>query len=190
MSDLKKHTIIISPIGNPDTNLLNRVRRAIYNIFGYPTEIIPILDEVDFALDPGRNQYHSTPILDELVRNIPYRAAKVLAIAKVDLFIPILTHVYGEAQLGGKACIISTYRLKESLSPLNSHEVYPCRVIKEAIHELGHTFNLRHCRDRSCIMHYCRTVKDVDRKRNQLCRYCSVLLEDELKRLKNKSRNV
>jgi archaemetzincin len=172
------------------TKLLNQVSKAVYHIFGYPTEIIAILEEIDFAFDPVRDQYHSTPVLDELVRNAPHRAFKVLAIAEVDLFIPILTHVYGEAQLGGKACIISTYRLKESLSPINSHEVYPSRVIKEAIHELGHTFNLRHCRDHACIMHYCRTVKDVDRKANQLCRYCNVLLEDELIRLKKMPRKV
>lgn len=190
MSALPKHTIIISPIGNLGTKLLNQVSKAVYHIFGYPTEIIAILEEIDFAFDPVRDQYHSTSVLDELARNAPHRAFKVLAIAEVDLFIPILTHVYGEAQLGGKACIISTYRLKESLSPINSHEVYPFRVIKEAIHELGHTFNLRHCRDHACIMHYCRTVKDVDRKANQLCRYCNVLLEDELIRLKKMPRKV
>jgi archaemetzincin len=56
-------------------------------------------------------------------------------------------------------------------------------VVKEAIHELGHTFNLRHCQDVACVMHYCRSMKEVDRKSNQFCRYCAVLLEDEMRRL-------
>ena len=53
-----------------------------------------------------------------------------------------------------------------------------------AVHELGHTFTLRHCPDRTCIMHYCRNEEDVDRKSDELCRYCKVMLEDEIKRLK------
>lgn len=105
---------------------------------------------------------------------------KILGIVQDDLFIPILTHVYGEAQLGGRACMVSTYRLREGLSLAGSRDAYQQRVVKEAIHELGHTFNLRHCRDSACIMHYCHTVEDVDRKTDQLCRYCKILLKDEL----------
>ncbi len=56
-------------------------------------------------------------------------------------------------------------------------------MVKEAIHELGHTFKLRHCPDAACIMHYCRSEADVDRKSNDLCRYCRVMLNDELKRI-------
>jgi len=100
----------------------------------------------------------------------------------VDLFIPILTHVYGEAQLGGKACIISTHRLQEGICTNAGFKTYHCRILKEAIHELGHTFNLRHCPDHTCIMHYCRSIRDVDRKLERLCRYCRILLEDEIKR--------
>ena len=152
-------------------------------VFGCRTEIIPILSDLNFAFDTGRKQYHSTPILERLAGDAPSHAFKVLAITRVDLFIPILTHVYGEAQLGGKACIISTYRLRDGLPPMNPQEVFQCRIIKEAIHELGHTYKLRHCPDRSCIMHYCRTIEDVDKKSNQLCRYCRVLLDDELKKM-------
>jgi len=144
---------------------------------------MPILQDVGFARDPGRNQYNSTLILDKLAELAPHHSIKVLAIISVDLFIPILTHVYGEAQLGGKACIVSTHRLMEGLSPMTIPETYDQRIIKEAVHELGHTFGLRHCTDHTCIMHYCRTVKDVDRKSDQLCRYCKILLEDEIKKM-------
>ena len=57
------------------------------------------------------------------------------------------------------------------------------RVIKEAVHELGHTFNIRHCSDSSCVMHYCRSLNDVDNKKTGLCRYCNIMLEDEKKRI-------
>ena len=177
-----KYSIVISTIGDSDTDLSRPISREVSRIFGYQTETMPLLQDVGFAFDPGRNQYHSTPILEELANKAPSRAIKLLAITEVDLYIPILTHVYGEAQLGGKACIISTYRLKENLPPIDTRQAFLRRVVKEAIHELGHTFKLRHCPDHACIMHYCRSEKDVDRKSDQLCRYCKVLLEDELKK--------
>ena len=70
---------------------------------------------------------------------------------------------------------------------VSSREACINRVVKESIHELGHTFSLRHCRDRECIMHYCRTIRDVDRKSDELCRYCRILLEDEVGRLEKRS---
>ena len=178
-----EHSIVISPLGDLDIIHLRQIGPEINRIFGCWTEFMPLLQDVDFALDLGRNQYHSTVILERLARLAPPHAIRVIAIVEVDLFIPILTHVYGEAQLGGKACIISTHRLKEGLSPASSLEIFSIRIAKEAIHELGHTFGLRHCRDHACIMHYCRNIRDVDGKSDELCRYCKVLLEDEIKRL-------
>ena len=177
-----EHSIVISTIGDFDAELLKSLSREINRLFAYPTELMPLLEHVDFSLDTGRNQYHSTLILEKLADTAPPWAVKVLAIIDVDLFIPILTHVYGEAQLGGKTCIISTYRLKDGLPSMNAQEVFLGRVVKEALHELGHTFNLRHCRDHTCLMHYCRSERDVDRKSDELCRYCGILLEDMLKK--------
>jgi archaemetzincin len=178
--------IIISPIGDITPDLLVPIASELNRIFGYPTEVLSLLDDIDFAFQPGRNQYHSTPVLEQLALSAPADAIKVLALVEVDLFIPILTHVYGEAQLGGKACIVSTIRLNEGRSYQNTQEPFQSRIVKEAIHELGHTFNLRHCREHTCLMHYCRDESDVDRKSDQLCRYCKVLLEDEIKRMEVK----
>ena len=173
---------MISPIGELSTELIEEIRREIKRIFGFSIEITPILEDLTFALDADRHQYHSTLILEQLAARMPPKAKKVLAIAQVDLFIPILTHVFGEAQLGGSACIVSTFRLNEGHSGMVVPKKYMDRIIKEAIHELGHTFNLRHCPDHTCIMHYCRNEQDVDRKSDQLCRYCKIMLEDEIKR--------
>jgi archaemetzincin len=183
LSILLENSIVISPIGDFDKEFLEQLAKEIRRVFGCRTAIIPLLKDLEFALDNERRQYHSTPILEILAGKTPPRAIKVLGITQVDLFIPILTYVYGEAQLGGKACIISTYRLKEGLSPLSRTVLYHQRVVKEAIHELGHTFKLRHCKDQACIMHYCRSTRDVDLKSDQLCRYCTILLDDEIKRL-------
>jgi len=180
-----KNTILVSPVGDLDldSEFLHELCDKISEIFGCETEIMPLLKEIDFARDPVRDQHHSTLLLERLSALAPHRVLKVLAITTVDLFIPVLTYVYGEAQLGGKSSIISTYRLQETHSAKVTPATYQCRILKEAIHELGHTFGLRHCPNESCIMHYCRKIQDVDRKSTELCRYCKVLLSDEMKRL-------
>ncbi len=183
MNASNEYSILLSAVGSLDAGLLKAIAASVSQVFHYPARTKPLIDDFSFAFDRLRSQFHSTAILHELARAAPREAVKVLAIVDVDLFIPILTHVFGEAQLGGKACIVSTYRLKNGLGSASSRSSVKERSIKEALHELGHTFNLRHCKDTTCIMHYCHTVRDVDRKENQFCRYCRVLLEDELRRI-------
>jgi archaemetzincin len=158
------------------------VADTIKRIFALESRTAPLMDTITFAYDGERKQYHSTAILKRLTRKAPAKILKVLALTREDLFIPILTHVYGEAQLGGTSCVVSTHRLGEGISTAKARERYLDRVAKEAAHELGHTFDLRHCQDARCIMHYCRSIKDVDHKSRELCRYCQVLLGDQLKK--------
>ena len=131
------NSIVIAPIGDFDPQLLTEVGSQIHRVFRFAPQVGPILSDVSFAFDAGREQYHSTPILQRLAEASPPGALKVLALTDVDLFIPILTHVYGEAQLGGTACIVSTYRLNSGAGTRHFTETNARRVVKEAIHELG-----------------------------------------------------
>lgn len=174
--------IIISPIGRIPAWINQTLSFHIQALFGLETRIQTLLPDIEFAYDRDRNQYFSTRILEELEKKAPPDCLKVLAVTQEDLFIPILTHVYGEAQLGGVSSLISISRL------LADHESDPleggrARIVKEAAHELGHTFDLKHCEDSSCIMHYCRKIEDVDHKSERFCRYCAVLFNDSIKRL-------
>lgn len=186
MTSRAENTIVICPVGEYDPQLMTAIGSKIKALFGYPVAVRTLLRNLSFALEPARSQYHSTRILDQLAGKAPPEAIRVLAIVQVDLFIPILTHVYGEAQLGGRSCIVSTFRLNAGASTMKIHDPFIHRITKEAVHELGHTFKLRHCKDPTCIMHYCRSEKDVDRKSDRLCRYCKIMLDDELKRVKRR----
>ena len=188
MIDSEEYQIVISPIGDIESTLPNTISSEVFRIFGLQAEILPLINGVDFAFDPERRQYYSTLILEKLAAAAPTRAIKVLGITTEDLFIPILTHVYGEAQLGGKTCIISTFRLHEENPASRQGNPFYHRVVKEAIHELGHTFKLTPCPEYNCVMHYCRSIADVDRKTDQLCRHCRVLLADEMDRLEMKEK--
>ena len=112
-SKAQNERIVIAPIEGFAEELLERVGREIERVYGWATTVQPLLRNVDFAFDARREQYHSTAILQKLAARVPDDAHKILALTKVDLFIPILTYVYGEAQLGGTACIISTCRLND-----------------------------------------------------------------------------
>lgn len=131
---------------------------------------IPVPPESFEAL---RNQYYSTKILKEMLRQVPGDALKMLGVTDKDLCIPILTYVFGEAQLGGTAAVVSLARLRqEYYGALPDRLLLLERLRKESLHELGHTFGLIHCPSKDCVMYLSNTVVDVDRKGRNFCRSC------------------
>ena len=174
--------ILISPVGEIPDWINGAVAETVERIFRFRTRVAPLLADLNFAYDEKRDQYFSTAILEALEKKLPPDCVKVLAITREDLFIPILTHVYGEAQLGGRAAVVSISRLMDYPGAGDLKKSRE-RIVKEAAHELGHAFDLRHCEDPRCIMHYCRKLEDVDHKSDQFCRYCKVLLSDAVKAL-------
>lgn len=96
---------------------------------------------------------------------------------EVDLFIPILTFVFGQAQLGGRVALMSAHRLHPQFYGLpEDKKLFYSRCEKEANHELGHTRGLTHCRSYDCVMHVCNSVEQVDLKRSSFCATCDALM--------------
>ena len=127
--------------------------------------------DAEFAFDTARCQYHATAILKELAAAAG--SHRLLGITDNDLFVPILTFVFGEAQLAGPAALVSRRRLHEEFyglppDPAKARE----RVLKEAMHELGHTLGLRHCRDWTCAMASTHSVERLDLKEPRYCDAC------------------
>ena len=97
----------------------------------------------------------------------------MLGVCAVDLYIPILTFVFGEAQMGGPCAVVSAHRLRQEFYGLPPDpELFRQRVIKEAVHELGHTLNLTHCEDYRCAMAPSHAVEWIDLKESALCTPC------------------
>ncbi len=129
--------------------------------------------KAETAFNPSRAQYNSSLLLSSLLSIGENFNGKILGVTSVDLFIPVLTYVFGEAQLGGTVSIMSTFRLSETLYGLpENNELLTERAIKEAIHELGHTFGLLHCKNYECAMHSSTSIEEVDLKGKKLCGDC------------------
>lgn len=139
------------------------------------------LPAVEFAFDPVRNQYASIPVMEQLAGECPPDAWKLLAVTARDLFIPVLTFVYGQAQLGGRVGIVSLARLEQQFYKLPpDRDVFLARALKEALHETGHMAGLLHCVDRSCAMTLSTNIRQIDAKQAEFCRSCQALLRRHL----------
>jgi archaemetzincin len=158
----------------PESGMIDHVHMHVQRAFDVPVRVLQDPARPEGTLDQRRRQHASGRMLKWLLENGP-KDVKVLGITDVDLFIPILTFVFGEAQLGGTAAIVSTARLKEPL-PVKDPRLVVERLAKEAIHELGHAMGLVHCATPDCAMGRSASVRDVDSKRGSLCVGCRAQL--------------
>ena len=165
-------------IGNIEERLLNGLCPAIEQIFSVPCDVLPDSLDPEFAFHGERQQYHSSEILHRM-QNLPtVETWRLLAIASVDLYIPILTFVFGEAQMGGPCAVLSTHRLRQEFYGLPPDPgLFQQRLLKEAVHELGHTLDLPHCDDYRCVMASSHAVEWIDLKESALCSQCRAAAE-------------
>ena len=161
------------PIGDLDARLLQSLAPALANSFRIPCRIRDARLDPQFAFHPERGQHHSSEILQAMQRYANEGAWRVLGVTSVDLYIPILTFVFGEAQMGGPCAVVSYHRLMQQFYGLPPDpNLLVERLVKESVHEVGHTFDLTHCRDYSCAMAPSHAVEWIDLKETSLCGDC------------------
>lgn len=169
-----------SPEGEPPADLMEELRQALEDVFvaRVPGPVKgPAVPAASF--DSVRRQFSAPLVLQKLLEKPPGADRKVLAVTCADLFIPMLSFVYGQAQLGGKVAVVSLARLKQEFYglPYNS-ALLVGRARKEAVHETGHLFGLVHCEQADCAMRLSTNIRQLDLKGDALCAGCAALARE------------
>jgi archaemetzincin len=173
--------VALAAVGDAPEAVLEHVEAALGSAFALPVLRLPALDEPREAYSPARRQWASLEFLKLLHARLPAAAARLVGITERDLFVPVLSFVYGQAQLGGEAAVVSLARLRAEFHGLRPDpEALARRAATEAVHEIGHTFGLVHCADRGCPLSLSLDLSDLDRKTAEPCPRCAALVAGSL----------
>ncbi|MFC1547132.1 archaemetzincin family Zn-dependent metalloprotease [Candidatus Neomarinimicrobiota bacterium] len=166
------------PLDGFPEGAIRSVAPEISDAFRRPVKFLPGQQMQPGVYDPSRGQFNSTTILQMLQTFLPSENDQILGFTSADLFIPIFTFVFGEAQLNGPAAVVSGARLQNEFYGLPTNAaVYQERLLKECIHELGHTVGLRHCLTNGCVMRKSTYVENIDLKSAEFCPACRAYID-------------
>jgi archaemetzincin len=171
------------PLGPVDPEILQSLRQAISRHLSLPVRILPPRPLPSHTMHAERNQHHSVRLLEYLLDDGDHQdPLRILGITTADLYIPIFTFVFGEAQLDGKAAIVSLFRPGGGADgPRPPRPILLRRLLRLSLHELGHTFGLPHCRQPGCVMGFSPNLEKLDQKDSAFCEYCQIMMNDYLK---------
>jgi len=171
---LDKEGILLKSYGQFEKEFLEKLATQIKTVFELP--VITVDEKIDISefYDPSRRQYDGNKLLKYMGVNTVENNVKTIGLFHVDLFIPILTFIFGQAIFKGDSGIASIYRLKNELYGMSRNEkLLFDRFLKVVVHELGHTFGLIHCHVPTCVMRSSTYVEDIDQKNYSFCPKCN-----------------
>lgn len=170
---MESRHITIVTFGFFKAEILEGVAGVVNREFHYPVAMKEAHIDLGVFYDAGRRQYNGNDLLKKMTMFWEQDAVKNIGLFSVDLFIPILTYIFGQAYLGGYSAIASTFRLGNERYGMKSDEhLFLERLSKEVIHELGHCFGLVHCHTPACVMQSSTYVEDIDQKSTSFCGEC------------------
>src|SRR5690606_9018649 len=168
-----KQRILLISFGQFDKNLLLKIAGAVHSVFGVSVDVESGFTDLSRFYDPARRQYDGNRLIQFIHTQYGNDNRKTIGLFRVDLFIPILTYIIGQAIYKGNAGVVSLFRLKNELYGLKKDETLLVdRFVKEIIHELGHTYGLTHCISPACVMRSSTYIEDIDQKEGHFCTKC------------------
>lgn len=162
--------ILVVPVGEVETAVLEHVCSSLQETFDRECRLGKALPKPDYAFDSRREQYSAHEILQRIRGD---GAKRALGVVDLDLYVPRLNFVFGLADRFRGRAVIALPRLRQEFYGLpEDRRLFLQRVVKEAVHELGHTYGLEHCPDRRCVMAFSNSLFDTDYKGETFCRKC------------------
>ena len=176
--------IPLGEVGEVEEDVIRVVADGLQGLLRMPVDVLECVPIPDEAFLESRGQYNAMVLLKHLAEHHSGGYLKILGITSRDITNPILTYVFGEAYMGGCAAVMSSLRLRTDPGgkPV-SREDFLERVVKVAIHEMGHTFNIPHCHEGRCVMRASNGLFELDEKLNYLCGYCEFFLAEALTKI-------
>ena len=170
---MNRPLILLQPLGTVDVNLLKYLKEGIEERLDVRVILSAMkMDVPEDAYVKSRRQYVSEKIIMYLRdKTIKLNYDRVLGVADVDAFSPGLNFVFGQAWRS--YAVIYLPRLRQEFYKMKPNpELFKLRALKEALHELGHTFGLMHCPNSYCVMHFSNSIVDTDMKKAEYCFNC------------------
>lgn len=165
--------VYLLAIGSVPPQVLGWVEATITEWCPWPVKRLDLLPFPENSYDVQRGQYKSVEIMKAVASRTPADAVRILGVTEADLAIPTLTFVFGQAQLDGRVAVVSLARLRQDFYGLSADEsLLRERLVKEVLHELGHTFGLTHCAESKCVMSLATHIGLVDSKEQRYCGRC------------------
>ena len=178
-----KRIIGVAPVGDVPELVPKVIAAHITGYLNLAAEILTPLELPAAAIDEIHRRYDAAAIIGCFESSLWGDYDKVISVFNVDLFIPTFAYVFGEARQGGKHALVSLFRLSKENERRNPPSDILCeRAAKVALHELGHLFDLFHCEQKNCLMHYSGGLSDLDEIPLYFCRYCNAYFQDALAR--------
>ena len=177
-------TIFLIKIGKIDSSKIRDLKDDLeveFNEFNLSVEILKKKIKLKrIYFDRVNKKYRAPKILDMITKKANAEGLfRILGILDKDIYSKDFNFNFGVANIDSSAALISISRLRESFyvessdlyRKLESPEKLNERILKEAKHELGHTFGLKHC-DNICVMHKSNSLADADKKPVEFCESC------------------
>lgn len=170
--------IEVIPLGRLDQSAVKVVAANLQTFVGLPVDVLEPRPSPVYALIGPRMQYDAVPILNELAKD-PAENRLRIGLVSEDLCLPILSHVFGEARVGGRTAVVSCHRLLRNQDGLPvGTELFLERLAKVAVHETAHALGLKHCRTPGCLMLFSAGLRQIDALELEFCRNCTEKLQD------------
>ncbi len=165
--------VALAPIGPVPGDLLAWLAGRLAEVLATETSVEQQIALPETGYDPKRDQYTGASMLNALRARLYPGAERVLGLTDVDCYTPGLNFVFGQADTRAGPAFVALPRLRPSFyGDLEAPGLYRERVLKEAIHELGHTWGLGHCENERCVMHFSNPLRDTDVKGVAFCPRC------------------